>query len=286
MASWMIALFPLLILALTGIAIYAHNNIHNLSLPIPSTLTILPILLPLLTLLLPLLLPRLLPKPNPHSPSNTSKPRPSPLSNLLPILTTILTTALATLLLSPSTPTPLRDCLLETKWKSLWQSHSASSIRAIQDALDCCGFRTTKDMAWPFPSGPPGSGSGAETCVMRYPGRTQACREPWAAAMQSGAGWDAGVVIVVGVVQVLGLVYGRGVVGEEGWEGSVWGRLGRWVGSVVFGDGRRGGGDRGEGARPLLEGGRVEDVEEDGEGDVAREEGFRYGGAGADRREV
>jgi hypothetical protein len=40
------------------------------------------------------------------------------------------------------------SCLLSQKWLSFWKSHDAAAIRAIQDALTCCGFRSTSDMAW------------------------------------------------------------------------------------------------------------------------------------------
>ncbi|KAK0613355.1 hypothetical protein B0T14DRAFT_569415 [Immersiella caudata] len=280
MASLIIAIYPLLILALTGIAIYTHQHLTSLSLPVSHILTILPVILPILTLLLTLSLPNLL---SPSKPSSRSPPR-SPFHSILPTLLTtfhlILTTTLATLLLSSGIPSPVRDCLLELKWKSLWTGHDAESIRKIQDMLNCCGFRTVKDMAWPFPSGPPGSGSGSESCVSRYPGRTEACKGPWGEAMGSGAGWDGAVVVVAGLVQILGLVLGKRFV--DGWEGSVWGKLGRWLTAFMSG---RGGEDvafdRGEGSRPLLTGGGsgyVEQEEPEGrEGDDDGEEGYRYG---------
>ncbi|KAK0639165.1 hypothetical protein B0T16DRAFT_497305 [Cercophora newfieldiana] len=204
MSSWIIALYPLIIIALAGVAIYEHTKTTTLSLPVSPILTILTIALPLLAAIHAIYQPSLL--------RAASAKTASTLQNLLPTLLQaiqlILTTVLATLLTSDAVPSPLRECLLETRWKQFWTSHDAESIRRIQDALNCCGFRTVKHMAWPFPSGPPGGGGSEESCAVRF-GRTVACREPWQSAMQGAGGWDAAVVVAVGLLQVLSWVMGR-----------------------------------------------------------------------------
>ena len=43
----------------------------------------------------------------------------------------------------------------------MWREKNAGAIRGIQDALACCGFRTTVDQAWPFPR----RGRGPGACV-------------------------------------------------------------------------------------------------------------------------
>jgi len=136
-------------------------------------------------------------------------------------------------------------------------------------------------MAWPFPHGTPGGGTGEESCVAKF-GRTVACREPWAQAMRGGAGWDGAVVVAVGMLQVLSWVMGRRWA-EVRWKESFWGRL-----VVKLFGGREGRGyGGGEGARPLLtereERERDADVEEgegrDGDG------GYRYGGTDHSQRD-
>ena len=48
-------------------------------------------------------------------------------------------------------------CPLEQEWKGMFKRHDAEGIRAIQDALNCCGFKSVVDMPYPFPSGEKGS---------------------------------------------------------------------------------------------------------------------------------
>lgn len=48
----------------------------------------------------------------------------------------------------------------------MFRAKDGEGIRAVQDALGCCGFGSTRDMAWPFP----GQGRGAGECVARYDG--------------------------------------------------------------------------------------------------------------------
>ncbi|KAI7354450.1 hypothetical protein KC354_g11121 [Hortaea werneckii] len=42
-------------------------------------------------------------------------------------------------------------CALKDRWAALRSAKDADSIRKIQDAFNCCGLMSTKDMAWPFP---------------------------------------------------------------------------------------------------------------------------------------
>ncbi|MCJ1354628.1 MAG: hypothetical protein MMC33_004617 [Icmadophila ericetorum] len=70
----------------------------------------------------------------------------------LPILSTQLDTiiiALSAYQLAPGT----LNCALETRWQAYYQSISRNekAVRTIQDSLKCCGFRSVKDRAWPFP---------------------------------------------------------------------------------------------------------------------------------------
>lgn len=48
-------------------------------------------------------------------------------------------------------------------------------MRRIQDAFQCCGLASMKDMAWPFPD----ANHAAEACMVRYEERSTACMDPW-----------------------------------------------------------------------------------------------------------
>jgi hypothetical protein len=48
-------------------------------------------------------------------------------------------------------------CPLEADWKRMFGQHDSDHIKNIQDALNCCGFKTVKDMPYPFPHGKDGS---------------------------------------------------------------------------------------------------------------------------------
>ena len=47
---------------------------------------------------------------------------------------------------------------------------NAAGIRGIQDALECCGFRSLKDQAWPFKD----KEHDVDACIKAY-GRTKNC---------------------------------------------------------------------------------------------------------------
>lgn len=66
-------------------------------------------------------------------------------------------------------------------------------MKAIQDRLQCCGFKTVKDRAWPFDD--------AGHCV-RETGRTQACAGLWVKEEHRVVGMWLGVGVVLGVVKV------------------------------------------------------------------------------------
>lgn len=112
----------------------------------------------------------------------------------LQILQGILTTVLATLYALDLVPSATVGCELSTRWQHLFRTKDAQAIRAIQEALQCCGFRTVKDMAWPFPPTD-------VQCPARFD-RALACQGPWTAALQRNAGINFGVVLAVGVLQV------------------------------------------------------------------------------------
>lgn len=85
-------------------------------------------------------------------------------------------TVLATLAGTHIAPVGGLWCPLHDRWQELRQSRDAKSIQRIQDAFDCCGFKSPKDMAWPFQD----KQHGADTCMIRFE-RDSACLEPWRA---------------------------------------------------------------------------------------------------------
>lgn len=132
-----------------------------------------------------------------------AKPSPSrkahPIFRYLPpvvlhLLQGIITTILATLYAQDLVPSAVRDCELSTRWQALFRSKDEQGIRLIQDAFQCCGFRSVRDMAWPFPPA-------AVQCAARFD-RTMACQGPWTAALRRGAGVELGLVLAVGLLQV------------------------------------------------------------------------------------
>ncbi|KAK4197068.1 hypothetical protein QBC40DRAFT_309341 [Triangularia verruculosa] len=254
----LLALYILLITSLTGLAIYEHHTSITLSLPLSPTLTILTLLLPLLSLFTTSI--------TSFSTHHNRKP-------LLPLLTHALQftlTLILTTLLTSALTTPFTPCHLQTTWRTLWTSHNAPAIRRIQDALNCCGFRSTKDMSWPFPSS--GNTGDAGSCEKQF-NRHVPCADPWGEQLAKTAGVDLAVVVVVGLVQVVTLVLFKGQQRQRGRK-----RGGEWLGRVLEIFTGSGNGDDGGVRRPLLTGGSrseryltanrdVEDEDGDEEGD-------------------
>lgn len=67
-----------------------------------------------------------------------------------------------------------------------------NSIRTIQDQLQCCGLRSTRDKAWPFKD----ANHGDDACE-RTTGYTQSCLQPWSEQ-------ERRVAVLVFVAAVLG----------------------------------------------------------------------------------
>ncbi|KAK4213616.1 hypothetical protein QBC37DRAFT_170599 [Rhypophila decipiens] len=269
MAGWLILLYLLVIAGLFGVAIYEHTTASSLFLPVSSTLTVLTILLPVLSLFNTIYHhqssspssssaqsspPLSLPPPGNGSSSSSSltttkqstKPAakitlPGTLQFTQAALTIFL---LATFLSLSSTPSgsgsgEVMECLLSSKWKSLWTSHNADAIRKIQDQLVCCGFRSVKDMAWPFPSGnPEGDGKKHVDCVARY-GRHEPCLKGWEGELSSLVGGEIGVLVFTGLVQFVGWYFAGRVGNKSGGVGET--LKGIWRSVLTKGERRDGG---------------------------------------------
>lgn len=103
---------------------------------------------------------------------------------LLPVIVATLTATY----ISPSD----NNCHLEQTWQSYYHRKDVHSIRTIQDQLQCCGLRSTKDRAWPFKD----ANHGDDACE-RTTGYTQSCLQPWSEQ-------ERRVAVLVFVAAVLG----------------------------------------------------------------------------------
>ena len=104
----------------------------------------------------------------------------------------------ATLALTHILPPNSLDCGLNEKWQQLFAGKNERAIKDIQNAFECCGFRTVKDRAWPFPN------TSASPCaaILR---RTRSCAADWRRAEQTSAGLLLFVAIAVFVIKVLSI---------------------------------------------------------------------------------
>ncbi|POS75120.1 tetraspanin [Diaporthe helianthi] len=256
--GWLLFAYPVLILALMGIALYEHTNSVTLSLPLSPVLTFLTILLPLLAAANATALPYLL-REKVRSPHRLLLKLANPA--VTQGLQGILIVAIATLYTTYMVPGAARDCGLSTIWQRLFRAKDAQSVNAIQDAFECCGFRSVRDMAWPFPPVD-------VTCAQRFD-RALSCQGPWTSALQRSAGVELGVVVIVAVLQIVSLVFPGQFAGrfhESSWRRFFGGR--RWQGSD-FGSST---------TRPLITD-RDVSAEEAGEevGSAGQTNGFHYG---------
>ncbi|KAI4092388.1 MAG: hypothetical protein LQ344_003453 [Seirophora lacunosa] len=199
-----VVVLPILI-ALAIIAAVSLTQIRYLSLPISNATPIAAILLPLLTGIGIRGVQSLLPASS--SSSSLSKRRASP-PWLLPTLVVVLViydTVIATVGVTQMLPSSVLTCQLSEGWQTLWTTHDGNAIRRIQDAHQCCGFRTTANMAWPFDGD-----QHAGTCRTMY-GRERSCLAPWRRDQQI----QAGLLLLVAVgtfgvkLVVLALYRGR-----------------------------------------------------------------------------
>ncbi|KAI0131430.1 hypothetical protein F4814DRAFT_445566 [Daldinia grandis] len=186
--------FPLVLLALTAVAIYVQVTSSNLSLPISTGTTVLTIILPFIAaanIFYTPLLRRLFQQRVASSPT---------LLRLLPVvppvLQAILTVVLATLAAEGFSSGQVTDCTLESNWQRLWIGHDDRALQRIQDTFNCCGLRSVVDRDSP-----------RKLCKELHNDRGSSCLVPWRATMQRSAGLEFGVVVAVGIVQLIHLVF-------------------------------------------------------------------------------
>ncbi|KAI1312716.1 hypothetical protein F5Y03DRAFT_196652 [Xylaria venustula] len=182
--------FPLLMVALIGIAIYVQVTSSTLSFPISTGTTVLTILLPLFAVANLFYTPIL---------SRLAGP-PVLQQLLLPGLHALqgaLTIVIATLAAQGFMPGRALNCALEGKWQQLWSNHDGRAIERIQNAFDCCGLHSIVDRTWP-----------QKNCGEIY-NRDTFCDSPWTASMQRTSGLQFAVAILTGFIQLAHLVYLR-----------------------------------------------------------------------------
>lgn len=151
-------------------------------------MTSLPILLPILGAANAFYYPRLLFNAS-QSPARAEQLFPT----IIQSLQGILTTAIAVLFLESALPGDDLNCALSVSWQRLFASKDESSIRQIQDNLNCCGLNTVKDREWPF--------TGDVRCAQRF-GRDTPCIGPWREATIRNSSINLAVVLAVGILQV------------------------------------------------------------------------------------
>lgn len=175
-----------------------HIHASILSLPISPWLTLLTVFLPILVALNAIFYP-LLRRAHPHLRTVGAATAADPVNILSIILETllgILTTVLSTLFAASAIPSELTECLLSGVWEGLFAALDAASIIRIQDSLNCCGYNSVKDRAWPFNWHKSGFG-----CAEMY-GRRQACCGPWSGELRQDAWLDFFVTLASGLLEV------------------------------------------------------------------------------------
>jgi len=157
---------------LTLLAAYALHQTTTYSLPIPTILSALTVALPPLAgITLETLISFQYQLASKKGAAQTSK-----IFQVVNGAFLIYETLLATLAGTHISPLGGLRCPLHDKWQELFHIKNSERIRRIQNAFECCGFSTTKEMAWPFP----GNGRGADACVVRYAERAdKPCLEDW-----------------------------------------------------------------------------------------------------------
>ena len=162
--------------ALTVLAAYALHSAHAYSLPIPDIICA-------LTVALPPLAGVALSATQTFNEGLVSRRRgsnqqqPSQLngaSTAVFFLFSIYEAVLATLAGTHVAPYMSLNCALKERWEALFKAKNVEMIRNIQDAFNCCGLNSPRDMAFPFPDAKHGS----DACMVRFE-RHKSCMEPW-----------------------------------------------------------------------------------------------------------
>jgi hypothetical protein len=150
------------------LAAVAWARINELSLSVPVALPALNVVIPIATALAWPLAQRVSSYIRKHTSRLTSAlPYLAYASSLAPFILLVLSLVYAS-------PSDLRLCAADQQWLRMFRNKDAAAVRTIQTRLQCCGYNSMHDRAWPFPS----RGVNATACE-RTQGYTIACGDLW-----------------------------------------------------------------------------------------------------------
>lgn len=179
----------------------AWTRTTSLYLPFPTAIPATGTFLPMLTLLIPAintLYNRSSSISKSRSTRNQSGTTQIILVPLINALLVILPTIIITLSTTYLVPSDTQICSLERTWQAYFHNKNAPAIRTIQDTLQCCGLRSTRDRAWPFKDG---KRYGDDACEVNL-GYRRSCLAVWGQEERGVAGLVVGSVVVVFVMKV------------------------------------------------------------------------------------
>lgn len=183
---------------------YASHSANSYNLPIPNSLSALTLALPPVAGLCLETSNALASSLSSYEKSHSGRriPRTTIPPVLLPSTLTLIalliySTVIATLAGTRIAPIGGLACSLAERWSELFKQKDGDAIGRIQDTFSCCGFRTTRDMAFPFPA----RGRGPEACENAF-GYTRPCLELWRGEERLVSGLMLGVAVGVFVWMV------------------------------------------------------------------------------------
>ncbi|KAJ9264613.1 hypothetical protein DTO212C5_6995 [Paecilomyces variotii] len=180
----------------------AWTRTTSLYLPFPTAIPATGTFLPMLTLLIPAintLYNRSSSISKSRNTRNQSRITQIILVPLINALLVILPTIIITLSTTYLVPSDTQICGLERTWQAYFHNKNAPAIRTIQDTLQCCGLRSTRDRAWPFKDG---KRYGDDACEVNL-GYRRSCLAVWGQEERGVAGLVVGSVVVVFVMKVI-----------------------------------------------------------------------------------
>jgi len=173
---------------------YAFYRIHSISLPIPQALGLFTVFLPLITGISSRGANGLIQR----AAKNGQERLTIPLIAVI-VFQLVYETVIATLALTYILPPSSLNCGLTEKWQQLYVRRNENAVKNIQNAFECCGFRTVKDRAWPF------TDQSTSPCAVTL-GRTKSCAGDWRKAEQVTASLFLSVAIVVIAITVWAII--------------------------------------------------------------------------------
>ncbi|KAJ4356009.1 uncharacterized protein N0V89_004035 [Didymosphaeria variabile] len=185
------------LILVTALAGYAASFANKLSLPIPDGLAHATTVLPIVSGLLLQVGYDLTRRQERRKRLNRGEIQRPPLVIIANTLIFIYSTVVITLLGTYAAPPSGLDCGLRERWETLYRHKYVEAVRTIQDAFMCCGFKNSRDMAWPFPD----KTHKATACEEAF-GHTNGCLGPWKSEEQRMAGILMAVVALVFMWQV------------------------------------------------------------------------------------